>query len=391
MPRFDFVARVKIENTPRLQQVEGLFDVPPRGEIEERWTGEIEPPAGWNVGLIVGPSGCGKTSIARQLWPDALAAEYSWPRDKSILDAFPRKMGIKEIVDLLSSVGFSSPPAWAKPFRVLSNGEQFRVSIARRLAECGGLAVVDEFTSVVDRTVAQIASSAIQRTVRRRDMQFIACSCHYDILDWLDPDWTYEPHLQRFQRRSVQGRPAIELEIYRAHYSAWRLFGVHHYLNREISRSAHLWVANVAGRPAAALAILPHPAVKPGWRFHRLVCLPDYQGVGIGVALGDHLAAAYAANGRSVYRRMSHPAVVAHCAKSANWTLSGGVIKRRPRRVMERGANKPAGGVLGRSVGRQTFSFRFCGPPEVELAEELGLPVGRAARRSVLTAAGSTR
>lgn len=64
-------------------------------------------------------------------------------------------MGIKDIVGLLSSVGFSSPPSWVRPFRVLSTGEQFRVTMARTLAEMPDLAVVDEFTSVVDRTVAR--------------------------------------------------------------------------------------------------------------------------------------------------------------------------------------------------------------------------------------------
>ena len=87
----------------------------------------------------------------------------------------------------MSSVGFSSPPSWVRPYHVLSNGEQFRVDIARTLSEKPQLAIVDEFTSVVDRTVAQIGSSAIQKTVRRRGQKFIAVSCHYDIVKWLEP------------------------------------------------------------------------------------------------------------------------------------------------------------------------------------------------------------
>jgi len=49
----------------------------------------------------------------------------AWPNDQSILDGFPPGMPIKEIVELLSSVGFSSPPAWLRPFRVLSTENNF--------------------------------------------------------------------------------------------------------------------------------------------------------------------------------------------------------------------------------------------------------------------------
>ena len=40
---------------------------------------------------------------------------------------------------------------------------------------------MDEFTSVVDRQVAQIGAHAIQKYVRKHGRQFVAVSCHYDI------------------------------------------------------------------------------------------------------------------------------------------------------------------------------------------------------------------
>ena len=43
-------------------------------------------------------------------------------------------MPIKDIVALLSAVGFASPPAWLRPFHVLSTGQQFRVTLALLLA-----------------------------------------------------------------------------------------------------------------------------------------------------------------------------------------------------------------------------------------------------------------
>src|SRR5438477_11142801 len=186
---------VPIIRTPRVRQLEGMFDVPPAERSEMRWEAALPlEEADWQIGLIVGPSGCGKSTLARELFPEALIDGFDWPDDQSIVDAFPAAMGIKEVVGLLSSVGFSSPPSWLRPFRALSNGEQFRVTIARALAEKPDLAVIDEFTSVVDRPVARIGSAALARTIRRpgpdeKARRLVAVSCHYDIVDWLSPDW----------------------------------------------------------------------------------------------------------------------------------------------------------------------------------------------------------
>ena len=51
--------------------------------------------------------------------------------------------------------------------------------------------VFDEFTSVVDRQVAQTASLAISKAIRRTKKRFIAVSCHSDIIEWLEPDWVF--------------------------------------------------------------------------------------------------------------------------------------------------------------------------------------------------------
>ncbi len=203
------VREVAIERTPRVLKLEGLFDIPPSQRSEERWDVHFDLPEAWNVGLIVGPSGSGKSTLARELFGGRLVSAWDWPEHQSILDGFPAGMGIKDITELLSSVGFSSPPSWVRPFRVLSTGEQFRVNLARTLAEMPELAVVDEFTSVVDRTVAQICAAAVAKSVRRRDQKFVAVTCHYDVADWLDPDWIFQPHTGKLERRLLRGRPLL--------------------------------------------------------------------------------------------------------------------------------------------------------------------------------------
>lgn len=368
MPRAKLVRSSKILRTPRVLQMEGMFQVPPTQRSEVTW--EVNLPIEereWSIGLVVGPSGCGKSTLARELFGGQLVAGYDWPADKSILDGFPAGMPIKEITGLLSSVGFSSPPAWLRPFGVLSNGEQFRVTIARALAENQDLAVIDEFTSVVDRQVARIGSAAIAKTVRARKQKLIAVTCHFDVAEWLQADWQFEPATGSFAWRSLQRRPAIKLKIVRVHRSAWKIFKHHHYLDTNIHRSAQCYVALVDNTPAAFVGVISFPhRIRPGWREHRVVCLPDYQGVGIGNAVSEHIASIYSVSKR--YRSVTgSPAMIHHRAKSPLWRM-----------IRPPGAHgKPQSGLShmrGSSAdSRVTASFEWVGPKNVELARKFGL------------------
>jgi hypothetical protein len=90
--------------------------------------------------------------------------------------------------------------------------------------------VVDEFTSVVDRQVAKIGSHAVQKHIRKCGKKFVAVTCHYDVFEWLQPDWVLEPATMSFQWRSLQRRPDLAIEVSRVDHAAWKLFAPFHYL-----------------------------------------------------------------------------------------------------------------------------------------------------------------
>ncbi|MFN0054237.1 MAG: GNAT family N-acetyltransferase [Planctomycetales bacterium] len=379
MPRVRCVKSIAVQRTGRVRQLEGLFDLAPVEHAERVW--EVELPLEqreWRIGLIAGPSGCGKSTLARELFPKAFCEGFDWPTDRAVVDGFPATLGIRRVTELLSSVGFSSPPGWLKPFRVLSHGEQFRVTMARALAEPGELAVIDEFTSVVDRTVARIGSAAIARTLRRAPDQggepgagppkrFVAVSCHEDIIDWLQPDWTYNPATDQFQWRSLRPRPPIELEIVRVPRNAWRLFMPHHYLSGHLHRSAQCFVARFEGRPAAFTAVLSHPDPLGGyWREHRSVCLPDFQGVGIGHALSEFVASLFAATGKRYLSVTSHPGMIRHRLRSPLWVMYRTPTLGRRNTGGEQSLNRTA------SLTRRTAGFRYVGPANEEAARRIG-------------------
>jgi GNAT superfamily N-acetyltransferase len=270
-------------------------------------------------------------------------------------------MSIKEVTELLSSVGFSSPPAWLRPYHVLSNGQKFRCDLARLLALSSSslvtghsslISVCDEFTSVVDRQVAQVGSAAIAKAIRKRGLKFLALTCHFDVTDWLQPDWIYRPDENTFSWRLLQRRPAIPLDIIRVAPSAWPLFAPHHYLSHDVNHSAACFFASVHGEPAAISSWLPFVGSGPSSRReHRTVVLPDYQGVGIGMALSDALASMWTALGYVARSTTTHPAFIAARRRSRNWRMV-----RSPRLGGR-------GDILKHATTRATAGFEYIGPP----------------------------
>ncbi len=344
-----------IAESARVAQLRGMFDLAWEKTSRLEWKVCLpldERP--WNIGLLTGPSGCGKSTIARHFWRDHIHRDFAWPRDAALLDGFPKGLSIKDITALLSAVGFSSPPAWLRPFHVLSTGQQFRVTLARLLAEAPELAVLDEYTSVVDRTVAQIGSAALAKVVRQRGQRFIAVTCHDDVEAWLQPDWVYRPAESAFTWRCLQRRPAISLAVVRCQASAWRLFAPHHYLSAALNPSAVCFLASWGEQPVAFSAWLPFiGAGPPTRREHRTVTLPDFQGVGIGNALSALIASLWKALGYRALSTTTHPAMMRARQKSLHWRL------RRPPSLVgrERRLKK-----LQHATTRLTAGFEYIGP-----------------------------
>jgi ABC-type thiamine transport system ATPase subunit/GNAT superfamily N-acetyltransferase len=364
MQSFNILRKTEVIRTPRVQQMEGLFDVAPSERSQCEWKVDVDLPSEWSVGLIVGPSGSGKSTVAREIFGKNLINGYKWPGEKSILDGFPIAMPIKDIVALLSSVGFSSPPSWVRPFKILSNGEQFRVTIARALAESPDMAVIDEFTSVVDRTVAKVGSAAVAKTVRRRKQKFVAVACHYDIVEWLEPDWIFQPHLNKWEYpRGCLRRPSLELEISRVHSSAWGIFKHHHYLSHDLNKAAQCFVGFIDGEPVCFDSWLPHfgkvRGGSTGRREHRGVCLPDYQGLGIGNALINWCASLWTGLGHRAFSSTCNPGLIQARCRCKEWALR----KAPSRRGRDGGLMKSVKFAKSRSVTRLLATFEYVGEP----------------------------
>lgn len=263
-------------------------------------------PKEFGLGLIVGPSGSGKSLLLQEFGKEA---SPRWVKGKSVASHFE---DVDDATNRLTGVGLNSIPTWCSDYHVLSTGEQFRADLARKL---GNNAVIDEFTSVVDRNVAKAASCALRRYVSKHDVKgMVLASCHEDIIPWLQPDWYFTTVDGILHDGRLLRRPPITLRIYPCERSIWAVFKGHHYFSQELSSSCYSYLATAEfdeGKEEVVgfVAALPMPSgtLQNAWRAHRTVVLPDYQGLGIGPRISDGVAQMMVDSGRRYYSRTSHP------------------------------------------------------------------------------------
>ena len=199
-----------------------------------------------------------------------------------------------------------------------------RVDLARAILEENKLFVFDEFTSVVDRQVAQIGSFAMQKAIRKSDKQFIAVTCHFDVQDWLMPDWIFNTDTMTFQSLEGQkkNRPEIKFEIFKyGDKTIWKMFAKHHYLSHTHNNAANVFIALINNEIAGFLSVLhfPHPTAKNIKKVHRLVILPDYQGAGFGIKFLNEIGKIYKLEKHRFNIMTSSPSLIFVLKKSKEW------------------------------------------------------------------------
>lgn len=323
MPTFNIIRKTKPNKSFRVASVIGKFDLQ-NEEIIEQFEGNIELPDNWQIGLIVGKSGTGKTTIAKELFPQEYITNFEYSQN-CILDDMPKNKSVEEITNAFNSVGFSSPPSWLKPYSVLSNGQKMRVDLANAILSDKELFVFDEFTSVIDRNVAQIGSFAMQKAIRKSNKKFIALSCHFDIQEWLLPDWVFNTDTMTFQSFEGQkkNRPTIKFEIFNtADKTIWKMFAKHHYLSHNHNNAANVFIATINDEIAGFLSVLhlPHPKAKNIKKVHRLVILPDYQGAGFGIKFLNEIGKIYKNEKWRYTIVTSAPSLINALKKSKDWS-----------------------------------------------------------------------
>lgn len=344
----------------RAARVKSLFNV----ESGANWSRLENLPVEdhpWQIGVIVGPSGSGKTSMGR-----AFGAEWKplWPERKPIIDAIAPTGDFDQVTGALSAVGLGSVPAWLRPYHVLSGGERFRADLARLVCERPSIAVMDEFTSVVDRQIARIGSGAFAKAWRRGPGQVVLLTPHYDVLEWLQPDWVFDTASGQYERGCLRRRPPIDVDIWQTGWEHWPAFEPHHYLKLPKMIAATNYVATVEGELVAHVAFSTRPGLVEA-RACRLVVMPEWQGAGVGMRFLNTVCAMWAAGQNRYAKPMptlfhtSHPGLCAALRRDPAWTqVSGSLHGDNRQRCVESMKASVAKGLMAASGAGYGGHFR---------------------------------
>ena len=320
----------KINTDKYTEYIYEAFDIQNKDESNVIVEANLENlPKEWNIGVVYGGSGTGKTTILKNYFKKEMDKSY-FDNSKSLISNFDW-LEPKDATFLLSAMGLSSVPTWLRPFNTLSNGEQYRANLAYIVgsAKENEVILIDEYTSVVDRDVAKAMSNALQKYIRRTNKKIVLASCHFDIMEWLQPDWIYSPSKGRLEIAPSLRQPQIELQIVRCRYETWKLFKQHHYLTEDLNKAATNYLVLWNEQPIAFIGVLPFPGVgdEKTRRISRIVVLPDFQGLGLGKSILNYISSLYAKDESTMYIRTMSPALGLALAKDNNWIATSSNLK----------------------------------------------------------------
>jgi ABC-type ATPase with predicted acetyltransferase domain len=285
----------KVSNSFRCQKAADSLDIDSEKKACHTFKIQADVVNNFNVGLIVGASGSGKTTLAQKIWGNDCFKTLI-KNDLPIIEQFPESWSYDDCAAALSGIGLTSVPCWIRPVYTLSNGQRARAEAALQMANLtvgdNDTIVIDEWSSVVDRTVAKVMSHCIQKYARKFNKRIVLVACHFDIIEWLNPDWIIDCNSQTYSdNRSMVGAfertDRLRLDIREVGRETWPYFSKYHYLSERLPGGQIYTFGlfdgdNQIGFQCFAAYI---PGDQKAMFSNRTVIHPDYAGLGLGIHL----------------------------------------------------------------------------------------------------------
>jgi len=335
MKKYSLTLESKPWDSFRCQKAANSLDIDMAKKLRHEFSVDADIESPFNVGLIVGASGSGKTTLAQEIYGvDSLrrVLDPSMP----VIEQFPETFTYEDCARSLMGVGLSAVPCWIRPAASLSNGQKERAEIALQMTRDDSLVVIDEWTSVVDRTVGKIMSECIQKWARKSEKSVVLLSCHYDVLDWLQPDWIIDANKQTFvDRRSLRRsrEEKLTFDIRQIDRSSWKYFSKYHYLSDRLPGGHIELFGMFLGDDQIGFQCFANYVpwrkedrlynIKEKMHFNRLVVHPDYVGLGLGLVLINETSAIMHDRGYHVMAKFSSIPVFKALKRSDRWRYLG--------------------------------------------------------------------
>lgn len=382
MKTYEFTLTSPVSTTFRCVKAANSLDIDTAKKSSHHFKLSADIESDYNIGLIVGASGSGKTTFAKHAFGADCFDELLDPA-RPVIDQFPDEYSYDECAAMLSGVGLTSVVCWIRPAVTLSNGQRSRAEVALQMARqaaTGAVTVIDEWTSVVDRTVAKVMSHCIAKHARKTGKRIVLLSCHYDVADWLNPDWVIDCNQQSYIDRRLLCRDfkrseRLEFEIREVGGETWRYFSKYHYLSERLPGGSIKTFGMFSGSDQVGFICfanyVPHSDKSKPMQMHmnRLVIHPDYAGLGLGIDLTNKTSAIMAQRGFDVRAKFSSTPVYIAMSRQPCWKLTA-VERAIGKDAAARANGSTMGGAVKKTSGNmmrgsgfrmdvKTYSFKF--------------------------------
>lgn len=136
----------------------------------------------------------------------------------------------------------------------------------------------------------------------------------------------------------------------------WRVFREHHYLTKDFNKGAFVYLITLDNTIIGFNSILNQPSgtSKFSFRTHRLVILPDYQGLGIGTKFEEFIGEDILKRGGKLYLRTTHLRLGRHCMESNKWVAASQNLV-----IRKKNDNSPKYKTV--DCTRKAYSFEYVG------------------------------
>ncbi|HBM2881089.1 TPA: ABC transporter [Klebsiella oxytoca] len=153
-----------------------------------------------DVVYVTGQSGSGKSVILREL--QSLMAkngqtvasidDFVFQDDTNVIDQLGKTTS--DALGLLSMAGLNDAYLFVRKPSEMSDGQKYRLKIAKLIESGADVWVADEFGAVLDRVTAQVVASNLQRAARAAGATVIVATTHEDLKNALRPSVQITKH-----------------------------------------------------------------------------------------------------------------------------------------------------------------------------------------------------
>ncbi|HBT1803304.1 TPA: AAA family ATPase [Klebsiella pneumoniae] len=190
----------RVNKTIRTLEIAESFGL---GLDEKAWTLydnlELDIERG-DVVYVTGQSGSGKSVVLRELqrlMADAgqrVASidDFVFADDTNVIDQLGKTTS--DALGLLSMAGLNDAYLFVRKPSEMSDGQKYRLKIAKLIESGADVWVADEFGAVLDRVTAQVVASNLQRAARAVGATVIVATTHEDLKNALRPSVQITKH-----------------------------------------------------------------------------------------------------------------------------------------------------------------------------------------------------